>query len=118
MAFDTLITGGAVIDGSGASRRLANVGISDGRIEAVGAKVVNKRSTFGNFVFFHAEMLHDDLLYAIGCIAHVLIPSRCPVCKNLLSHCLYHTRPWRCQQGKAGLGTMNIGKGQDPEWFI
>ena len=37
MAFDTLITGGEVIDGSGASRRLANVGISDGRIEAVGA---------------------------------------------------------------------------------
>ena len=37
MAFDTLIVNGTVVDGTGASRCEADVGISDGRIEAVGA---------------------------------------------------------------------------------
>ena len=35
--FDTLIRGGTVIDGTGAERRRADVGIRDGRIVAVGA---------------------------------------------------------------------------------
>ena len=37
MAFDTLIVNGTVVDGTGASRCEADVGISDGRIEAIGA---------------------------------------------------------------------------------
>ena len=37
MAFDTLILNGTVVDGTGKSRYEADVGISGGRIEAVGA---------------------------------------------------------------------------------
>ena len=37
MAFDTLIVNGTVIDGTGAPRRRADVGITGGRIEAIGS---------------------------------------------------------------------------------
>jgi hypothetical protein len=68
-------------------------------------------------------MLNDDLFYAIGSIAHVLIPSRCLVGKIGLRnvvHCLCPNGADRInrQPGKARLGTMNIGKGQDPNATI
>ena len=37
MAFDTLILNGTVVDGTGDARYQADVGISGGRIEAIGA---------------------------------------------------------------------------------
>ena len=37
MAFDTLILNGTVVDGSGAPRYKGDIGISNGRIEAIGA---------------------------------------------------------------------------------
>ena len=37
MPFDTVILNGTVVDGTGASRYEADVGISGGRIEAIGA---------------------------------------------------------------------------------
>ncbi|MDP6063605.1 MAG: D-aminoacylase [SAR202 cluster bacterium] len=37
MAFDMLITGGEVVDGSGCARRRVDVGISNGRIAAIGS---------------------------------------------------------------------------------
>ena len=36
MAFDTLIQGGEVVDGTGAAARKADVGIVDGKIAAIG----------------------------------------------------------------------------------
>jgi hypothetical protein len=41
------------------------------RIQAVGAKVVDERSVFDDFVLFDAQMLDDNLLNAICDVAHI-----------------------------------------------
>jgi len=44
------------------------------RVEAVGAQIVDERGVLGNLVLFHTQVLYNDLLHAVGDIAHVVIP--------------------------------------------
>ena len=43
MSFDVVIRGGTVYDGTGAEGRVADVGVKDGRIAAIGALDQNGR---------------------------------------------------------------------------
>ena len=57
MGFDTLIQNGTVVDGTGEPRYNADVGISDGRIEAIG------------------DLAHVEAARRIDAMGHVVAPG-------------------------------------------
>src|SRR5258707_7197721 len=45
-------------------------------VEAIGPEIVDEAGVFGHLGLVDAKMLHDDLFYSVGDIAHRLIPRR------------------------------------------
>src|SRR6185437_8686846 len=45
-------------------------------VEAIGPEIVDEAGILGHLGLVDAKMLHDDLFYSVGDIAHRLIPRR------------------------------------------
>lgn len=126
MAFETIIRGGEVVDGTGRSAYRADVGIDKDRVAAVGmlgeteaARVIDAtgKTVCPGFINIHT---HDDLYIIRDDYREVFEPYvRQGITTSVVSNCGWSPAPWLSAHGDlllSTLTTMGVSKDLRKEW--